>query len=99
LVTFDRFEGKAEIAGHSWITPSLVKVECLITKPGGTRIAGSVVVLAGDDNLADAFKRVRPLTRQEVDDYAVELREADAISEIERAYGDLIALLRREVRH
>jgi hypothetical protein len=38
-------------------------------------------------------------TPQEIDAYAAELREQNRISEIERAYGDLIALLRREVRH
>jgi hypothetical protein len=36
----------------------------------------------GEDDLADAFDRIAPFTREE----------------IERVYGDLIALLRREVR-
>jgi hypothetical protein len=98
LVTFDRSEGKAGIAGHSWITPSLVKVECLITEPGRTRIAGTVVVVTGEDNLLDAFERIPPFTSDEIDDYAADLRETKAISDIERAYGDLIALLRGEVR-
>jgi len=99
LVTFDRSEqGKPEIAGHSWLTPTLVKVECLITKARGTRLAGSVVVLVGDDDLLEAFERVPPFTRKEIDDYAADLRQTNAISDIERAYGDLIALLRREIR-
>jgi hypothetical protein len=98
LVTFDRSEGKAGIAGHSWITPSLVKVECLITEPGRTRIAGTVVVVMGEDNLLDGFERSLPFTSDEMDDYAADLREANAISDIECAYGDLIALLRREIR-
>jgi len=99
LVTFDRFEeGKAELAGHSWLTPTLVKVECLITKARGTRLAGSAVVLVGEDDLLEAFERIPPFTRKQIDDYAADLRETDAISDVERAYGDLIALLRREIR-
>jgi hypothetical protein len=98
LVTFDRSEGKPRIAGHSWLTSTLVKVECLITEAGGMRLAGSVVVLWGQDDLLDAFERAPAFTRQEIDDYAAELRETQAIPEIERAYGDLIALLRREIR-
>jgi hypothetical protein len=98
LVTFDRSEGNPGIAGHSWLTPSLVKVECLITEAGGTRLAGSVVVISGDDALLEAFENVPSFTRHEVDEYADGLRKSNAISDIERAYGDLITLLRREVR-
>ena len=62
------------------------------------RLAGSVVVLIGDEDLVDALdKKLPPKTRQELDDYAADLRATDAISEVERAYGDLIELLRREV--
>ena len=98
LVTFDRSEGKQEIAGHSWLAPTLVKVECLITAPGRTRLAGSAVVVAGPDDLLNGFDRIPAFTRQYIDDYSAELRERNAISDIERAYGDLIMLLRREVR-
>lgn len=98
LVTFDRSEGKHGIAGHSWLTASFIKIECLITEVGGTRLAGSVVVLSGADDLLDGFERLPPFTRQYIDEYADALRETNAISDIERAYGDLIALLRREVR-
>lgn len=45
LATFDRFEaGRQDIAGHSWLTPALVKAECLVTPPGGMRLKGSAVV-------------------------------------------------------
>lgn len=98
LVSFDRAEGKAGIAGHSWLTPTLVKVECLITEVGQMTLAGSVVVLLGEDDLLDGFKKVAPFTRRDIDDYATELRETSALSDIERAYGDLITLLRRELR-
>jgi hypothetical protein len=98
LVTFDRFEDKPGIAGHSWLTPALVKVECLITEPGGMRIAGDVVVLLGEIELAEKFERKPAFTREEIDGYAAELRETNAISAIERAYGDLIALLRPRLR-
>jgi hypothetical protein len=38
-------EGKTGIVGHFWLTAALVKVECLITHPGGTRIAGDLIAL------------------------------------------------------
>lgn len=98
LVTFDRSEGKPGIAGHSWLSSSLVEVECLITETGCMRLAGSVAVISGENDLLEAFENVPPFTRQEIDNYAAGLRESNAISDIEPAYGDLITLLRREVR-
>lgn len=68
-------------------SPSLVKVECLITEVDGMRLAGSVAVISGQDDLLEAFENVPPFTRQEIDDYAAGLRESHAIFEIERAYG------------
>jgi hypothetical protein len=55
-------------------------------------------VVVGEDDLLEAFERFPPFTRKEIDDYAAKLRHTNAISDIERAYGDLIALLRREIR-
>jgi hypothetical protein len=75
-----------------------VKVECLITVPGGMRLRGNAVVLVGEEDLLDSFERLAPLTRKDVDEYAARLRATNAIPDIERAYGDLIALLRKEVR-
>jgi hypothetical protein len=99
LVTFDRIEDESTpIGGHGWLTSDFVKVECLISEPGGTRIAGEVVVLLGDASVLDGFERVPPFRREDVDAYAGELREQGTIDPIERAYGDLIALLRRELR-
>ena len=98
MTTFDRSEGKAGIAGHNWLTPTLVKIECLIAEPGAMRLHGSVAVIAGSDDLLSRFERVPPFSRQDIDNYAAELRESGAISDVERAYGDLISLLRREVR-
>jgi hypothetical protein len=99
LVTFDRFEERRpEIGGHSWLTSSLIKVECLVSAPGRMRLRGDAVVVVGDNNLLDVFEKAPSFTRQEIDDYAAGLRETNAISDIERAYGDLIELLRREVR-
>jgi hypothetical protein len=72
LVTFDRSEGNPEIAGHSWLTAELVKVECLITAPGRMRLRGNAVVLVGEDDLLDTFERLAPL--QDVDEYASRLR-------------------------
>jgi len=98
LVTFDRCEGTPDIAGHTWLTPDLVKVECLITAPGRMRLRGNAVVLVGEEDLPDVFERLPTVSRQEVDEYATRLRATDAISNVERAYGDLIALLREELR-
>ena len=100
LVTFDRLGERSGIAGHNWLTPTLVKVECLVTQPGedGMRLAGEVVVLLGADDLPAQFEQKPAFTRQEIDAYAAELREQNRLPEIERAYGDLITLLRGEVR-
>src|SRR5437667_4025166 len=91
LVTFDRLGDRPGVAGHSWLTSTLVKVECLVTETGegGMRLAGEVVVLVGADDLADQFERKPAFTPQEIDAYATELREQPRISEIERAYGEL----------
>ena len=62
LITHDRSEGEPEIAGHSWLAPSLVKVECLITAPGRMRLRGNVVVLLGEDDLPELFERIAPFT-------------------------------------
>ena len=98
LVAFDRVEGRPGVAGHNWLTQDLVKVELLITAPGAMRLRGNAVVLLGQDDLLDAFEQLAPLSRQDVDAYAARLRATNAISEIERTYGDLIALLRKETR-
>ncbi|HVM56583.1 MAG TPA: hypothetical protein VMT74_03895 [Gaiellaceae bacterium] len=97
LVRFDRVEGG--VGGHSWLTPELIKVECLIAARGGAlRLKGDVVVLVGDESLPEDFERTAPLTREAVDAYAADLRARGEISDVEAAYGDLIALLRRELR-
>jgi len=98
LASFDRDERRPGVAGHNWLTPDLVKVELLITAPGGMRLRGNAVVLLGEDDLLQAFEQLPPLSRQDVDEYAARLRTTNAISDIERAYGDLIALLRSEIR-
>lgn len=100
LVTFDRPGDRPAVAAHNWLTPALAKVECVIAEPveGGMRLYGDPIVLFGPYGLPDKFERKPPLTRQEIEDYSDELREQNAIPEIERAYGDLIRLLRREVR-
>jgi len=100
LVTFDRPGDRPAVAAHNWLTSALTKVECLIAEPveGGMRLYGEPVVVHGANDLPDKFERRPPLTPQEIEDYSNELREQNAIVEIERAYGDLIRLLRREVR-
>jgi hypothetical protein len=100
LVTFDRPGDRPGVAAHNWLTPALAKVECLIAEPveGGVRLYGEPVLVHGEHDLPDKFERRPRLTRQEIEAYSDELREQDAIPDIERAYGDLVRLLRREVR-
>jgi hypothetical protein len=100
LVTFDRPGDRARVAAHNWLTPALAKVECLVAEPveGGLRLYGDPVVLHGAQDLPAEFERKPALTHQEIDAYVAELREQNAIPDIERAYGDLVRLLRREVR-
>lgn len=99
LTTFDRIEDASKpIGGHGWLTPDFVKVECLIAEPGGTRLAGNFAILSGGDDVTDGFERVPAFKREDVDAYAEELRAQGTIDPVERAYGDLIALLRRELR-
>lgn len=98
LVTFDRFEeGAVGVAGHSWLTDYLVKVECLVAEPGAMRIAGDAVVVVGDASLLDGFSRAQPFTREAIKQYASELRETQALEPVEQAYDDLVALLRQDV--
>jgi hypothetical protein len=100
LVTFDRPGDRPGVAAHNWLTPALAKVECLIAEPveGGMRLYGDPVVLHGPHDLPAKFERKPPLTRQEIETYSDELREQNAIPDVERAYGDLIRLLRHEIR-
>jgi hypothetical protein len=100
LVTFDRLGHRRAVAGHIWLTQALVKVECLIAEPvaGGMRLRGDAAVLLGSAKVLDKFERKPTHTQQEVDAYVAELREEQSISEIESAYGHLIALLQREIR-
>lgn len=97
LFRFDRSEGRPGVAGHSWLSPALVRLECLITRPGCTRLAGDVVLLVGEHGLVDEFERIPPFTREEIDEYAADLRKTNAIPEVARAYDELIDLLRREL--
>jgi len=100
LVTFDRFGDRQAVAGHIWLTPALVKVECLIAEPvaGGMRLRGEAAVLVGSAELLGKFERKPAHTREEIDAYVAELREEHSISEIESVYGHLITLLQREIR-
>lgn len=97
LVTFDRVE--SQIGGHSWLTPDLIKVECMLAERGGAlALYGSVVSLLGDPALQDEFERRPSLTRDAIDEYVDERRAAGSLGPIEAAYGHLLELLHREVR-
>jgi hypothetical protein len=100
IVTFDKTDGEpAGLAGHSWLTPELVKVESLIAERGSAlRLYGDVVSLLGPPELQDEFARAPRLTRAAVDEYAGERRAKGDIGPIEAAYADLMVLLQAEIR-
>jgi len=54
-------------------------------------------VLAGDHDLLDLFAKTQAFTRDEIKQYASELRETNALEAVEQAYDDLVAILRRDV--
>lgn len=98
LVTFDRFEeGVVGVGGHSWLTSDLIKVEVLIAEPGAMRIAGDAAVLSGADGLLSQFGTTRAFTREQIKQYANDLRETGALDAVEQAYDNLVAVLRSEV--
>lgn len=100
LATFDKIEGEpVGLGGHSWLTPELVKVECVLAERGcALRLYGDVVPLLGETALQDEFERAPQLKRAEVDAYADDRRARGAISPIELAYADLMLLLQAEIR-
>jgi hypothetical protein len=100
LATFDKTEGEPpRLAGHSWLTPELVKVESVIAERGSAlRLFGDIVSLLGPNGLQDEFARAPQLTRTAVDEYAGERRAKDEVGPIEAAYADLMTLLQAEIR-
>jgi hypothetical protein len=97
LYAWDHVEGEdAEVKGHKWLTPDLVKVECLIATPSsGMRLAAPVAVVLGELDLPDRFTRRGQIPRDEVEAYAAELRETGLVDEVEARYGELKTALRR----
>lgn len=84
-----------EIAGRKFITRDIVKVECLIaTASSGARLADPFVVAVGDASLGDRFRRVPPIPREEVDEYAEEQRKVGNVPEVEALYSALMRELR-----
>ena len=51
-------ETGGELKWFKWLTRDLVKVECGVAAPGGRELAEPVVVLLGEQSLADGFPRV-----------------------------------------
>lgn len=84
-----------EVGGRKIITRGIVKVECLIATPSsGVRLADPFVVAVGDDWLGERFRRVPPIQKEELDDYAREQREAGNVPEVEMLYSALMRELR-----
>jgi predicted nucleotidyltransferase len=84
-----------EVGGRKFITRNIVKVECLIATPSsGVRLADPFVVAVGDESLGERFRRVPPIPREELDDYAKEQREVGNVPEIEMLYSALMCELR-----
>jgi hypothetical protein len=97
LYAWDHVEDEdAQVKGHKWLTPDLVKVECLIATPSSAvRLAEPVAVVVGELDLPDRFTRRGQILRDEVETYAAELRETGLVDEVEALYGELKTALRR----
>ena len=97
LYVWDHVEAEdMEVKGHKWLTRDLVKVECLIATPSSPmRLAGPVVVVAGDASLPDRFTRREAIPREAIEAYAEESRAGGHVHEVEARYGDLKSALRR----
>lgn len=94
-----RTDATRDVGGRKFITRNIVKVECLIATPSsGVRLADPYVVAAGDESVGERFRRVPPIPRTEIEDYAQEQREAGNVPEVEALYGTLMQTLRRATR-
>jgi predicted nucleotidyltransferase len=94
-----RPDATRDVGGRKFITRDIVKIECLIATPSsGVRLADPFAVVVGDDSLGERFRRVPPIPRQEVDDYAKDQRAAGNVPEVEVLYSALMRELRRVLR-
>lgn len=60
---------RPEVAGHRWVTPDLVVVECVVSSPqGGARLASPFKFYAGAEALVDGFPKREPIDRSDMTD-------------------------------
>jgi len=84
-----------DVGGHKFLTRDIVKVELLFSTPsGGAQLADPYAVLVGDDSLGERFPRLKPIPRQELQEYAQKLRDEGAMPKVESLYGDLMTAIR-----
>jgi hypothetical protein len=84
-----------EVGGHKWLTRDVVKVECLFaTASSGVRLAEPFAAVVGEDTLGESFRRVPPIPRAELEDFAQRLREEGKVPSVETLYGELMRALR-----
>jgi hypothetical protein len=91
-----RTEHDREVGAHKWLTQDIVLVECVLATPAArARLADPYVVLAGDAERVETFRRVPPITRDELQAYVDQNRaEGQEQPEVQRAYDELVHAVR-----
>jgi predicted nucleotidyltransferase len=78
------------VAGHAWITPQLVFVECLVAEPASeVRLAEPFVPIVGEDAVFDGVGRRPPIDRSEM--------TLERPHEVDAAYEALKDAIRRNM--
>ena len=82
---------------HKWLTPDLVKVECVIVDPaaGGMKLADPCAVLMGDESLIERFPRIPPIPDDALQEYAEQIRSDGLVPDVETKYGEMKTAVRR----
>jgi predicted nucleotidyltransferase len=96
LTSWDRRpDPNLAVGGHRFLTRDIVKVELLMSTPsGGARLADPYVVLVGEEMLGERFPRLKPIPREELEQYAQKLRDEGTMPKVESLYGDLMTAIR-----
>ena len=100
LVAWD-LRPKADAAGHNWLTPDFVKVDCTIVDPdsGSRDLAEPIVVLVGPDSVADRFARISLETVRERASKIADEQEQQVFDPDQMDVGELIDWKLSELKH
>ena len=100
LVAWD-LRPKADAAGHNWLTPDFVKVDCTIVDPdsGSRELAEPIVVLVGHESAADRFPRISLETVRERARKIAEEQKQQVFDPDQMDVGELIDWKLSELKH